>query len=1195
LERLFPPGSWPLKDPIKLENDHSILLMKDYHNLPDGRVEMFPCAIVFFPADSAASNGEEPQGRVIVLDAPAGAIAQFDQPLDLQKGKIGRLLGAQFHGPVTIRGTPSRPGATDDILVTTQNVQMNTDLIWTPEPVDFRFGQSTGHGRDLQMHLLPSSHAGDHGAGIGGIQTIDLLRDVQMRLVAGSGGIMPLDPHHHDESSSANSAAKPAEEKPPGMSNGPIRRTDLPAPVHDLAAGERQQACPGFAGTNSASAGRSAALPTPKKPNTEPDPPTDIRCKGKFRFDMVQYLATFEDQVDVLRTPHDGPGDQMTCDTLIVHFAPRDPAGPKPAHPDATASPPGAPANIPAATAAPAASPNQSGSSDQKIPNLEPRRIEARGKPVILRAPSNGSYARGEHLDYDIRSGQLTLDGGDEVIAQQHENEIHGRSIVYQPGEAGRLGRLLVDGAGWLRGVPPQSADKQPQPAHQSEARAEAPAAPQQLFEAHWSRQLKMRPYEDNHVISLLGDARAGFTGQGELSADEIHLWLLEPPPADKSHPAPPAAPGAKSEIQPDRMLAIGQVRINSPQLMGSCGRLEAWFQQVTTPAAPRVVVNSASPLSQSFGMPAATGGAINAPNNAANTAPGNAPTNGSNNADAPFRAVASQNGSQNGSPNGFMPAFGGPQTRGPQTGTPQRYEVDGQRIRVQLLTQANAPTTVEDLAVDGQVHLVEIQTPLPGDLPLHVSGDSLQVVRASEPDTGVTVSGRPAQVASRGMEMYGDVIRLDKGTNRLWIDGPGRMKLPANQVASDDGGFGGSLSTTPRTAPRGAAAPGAPNAPPPPSGPPIFVDWQGRMAFDGLLARFERSVVCQTETRNLRTELLDVTMRQRVNFSQAQSGQRTDVGRIFCHGDVLMESRGFDLQHLLTNVERLRAHDLTVDEVTGLIDGQGPGWLTSVRKGSQDLAPGAPTNGRPPAASPPIAQPVIPVTTQSSVQPAVALAAQRPAGRAGAPGQPHGPPDPNRLTFLNVQFQGPITGNVNDHEITFHDQVHTIYGPVLAWEDQLNFDKVADLGPDDELMHCDQLTLRQGAIVQQPGQPDRRPMEMEAVGNVSVEGATFHALANRMTYAEAKDLLILEGDGRVNAELYRYERVGAPPARIAARKILYWRMANQVSVNDARFFDLDQGTTATAPPSVTGGKTTPDKKPAATKKPPPATGTITP
>ena len=366
-------------------------------------------------------------------------------------------------------------------------------------------------------------------------------------------------------------------------------------------------------------------------------------------------------------------------------------------------------------------------------------------------------------------------------------------------------------------------------------------------------------------------------------------------------------------------------------------------------------------------------------------------------------------------------------------------------------------------------------------------------------------------------------------------------------------------------------------------------------MAFDGLLARFERSVVCQTDTRNLRTELLDVTMRQRVNFAQPQSGQRTE------RRPHLLPRRRADGKPRLrfaTSVDQCRtaSRPRSDGRRSDRLDRRPRPRLADQRAQRFAGSDARRDHERPPAAaSQPIAQPIIPVTTQSGVQPAVALAAQRPAGRAGAAGQPHGPPDPNRLTYLNVQFQGPITGNVNDHEITFHDQVHTIYGPVLAWEDQLNFDKVADLGPDDELMHCDQLTLRQGAIVQQPGQPDRRPMEMESIGNVSVEGATFRALANRMTYAEAKDLLVLEGDGRNDAELYRQERVGAPPTRIAARKILYWRMANQVSVNDARFFDLDQGTTATAPPSVTGGKTTPDKKPPAGKKPRARDGAITP
>ena len=930
LARLFPPGSPFLDDPIKLENDHSELLMREYHNLPDGRVEMVPCAIVFFPGDARAANSEQTQGRIIVLEALEGATAQFDQPLDLQGGKIGRLLGAKFHGPVKIRGTPSKPGGADDIDATTQDVQMNTELIWTPEPVDFRFGQNFGHGRDLQIRLLPSNHAGDHGPSVGGIRTIELMHDVRMRLVSTSGGMMPMDAKHPTAKPVANTTDKPTEQQPPAMPTPRFGRTGLPAPVPDMASIERQQS--GERGPVNPSFSPPVA-PPPQKTSAEENPPVDIRCKGKFHFDMVQYLATFDDQVDVLRTPRDGPSDRNDVRAIDRAFAPREMAA-KPSGNAAVQNPgSGGAATKPAPAAAP--SPDPSSSSNQKMPNLEPRRLEARGNPVIVRAPSNGSYARGEHLDYDIRSGEIILDGDDEVTMQQQLNEIHARSIDYQPGELGRLGRLLAIGPGWLRGVPPQ---------HQPEASARerplsaaAPQQPPQLFEAHWSRQLKMRPYEQNHVISLLGNARAGFTGQGELSADEIHLWLLEPPPADKSHPAPTGSP--KSQIQPDRMLAIGQVQINSPQLLGSCSRLEAWFQQATEPQSQPGANEGNRPLSPTAGpfgvnSPAGNGGGeIGSGATAANRSPvGNSSPPMSVN--APPLATPQ---------NGFIPPFGAAAHRTPNA-TPSRYEVDGQRIRVQLLMHRDGPTTLDDLAVDGQVHLVEVQTPTPGDEPLRISGESLQVVHASEPNTDVTISGRPAQAASRGMEMYGDVIRLDKGVNRLWIDGPGRMKLPANQVMSDDGGgLGGRAGYAPNVAPHPAGAPQ-------PSPQPIYVDWQGRMAFDGLLARFERSVVCQTDTRNLRTELLDVTMRQRVNFSQPQAGQRTDLGRIFCHGDVLMESRGFDPQHVLTNVERLRARNLTVDEVSGLIDGQGPGWLTSVRRGAQDLTPGSlgTPNGRP-------------------------------------------------------------------------------------------------------------------------------------------------------------------------------------------------------------------------------------------------------
>jgi len=83
--------------------------------------------------------------------------------------------------------------------------------------------------------------------------------------------------------------------------------------------------------------------------------------------------------------------------------------------------------------------------------------------------------------------------------------------------------------------------------------------------------------------------------------------------------------------------------------------------------------------------------------------------------------------------------------------------------------------------------------------------------------------------------------------------------------------------------------------------------------------------------------------------------------------------------------------------------------------------------------------------------------------------------------------------------------------------------------------------------------------MELGASGNVLVEGESFTARSARLTWSEAKDLLVFEGDGRSDAQLFRQLKAGSQPSTASAGKILYWRTLNQVDIEDARFLDLDQ------------------------------------
>jgi len=66
----------------------------------------------------------DPRLRVPRLsEVPEGARLWFDQPLDLGRGKIGRLKSGQFDGPVTIRSDCKEPGPEDDLLIVTHDTR----------------------------------------------------------------------------------------------------------------------------------------------------------------------------------------------------------------------------------------------------------------------------------------------------------------------------------------------------------------------------------------------------------------------------------------------------------------------------------------------------------------------------------------------------------------------------------------------------------------------------------------------------------------------------------------------------------------------------------------------------------------------------------------------------------------------------------------------------------------------------------------------------------------------------------------------------------------------------------------------------------------------------------------------------------------------------------------------------------------
>jgi hypothetical protein len=851
---------------------------------------------------------------------------------------------------------------------------------------------------------------------------------------------------------------------------------------------------PGGQGT----AGDRAIQPAPEAAT---DLPIEVKCRGPFQFDAIEQVATFEDHVTVLRSHPEGPSDQLNCETLSVYFArPRN--------------------SVPTPAEAGADEPEPK-SEAERFDRLEmrPRRIQASGTPVVVCAPSQGIEARGEQLEYDLETGQLELDVLDdtqEVFLKQGPNEIHARWLQYQLVEGRRLGRAAAKGPGWLRAESEEKAD-------------------QQLY-ARWGKLLHLRPHEGQPVISLYGDAELEFGVLGRLTATEIHFYLLELPADDRSD---------RVQVRPDRLVALGRVVIDSPRVSGTVDQLGVWFEEAAGEENAEDDAGGTSVLQASGGTIARQASWAPGTGEAGReTSPGGPrPSGGA----APTDRGGRRDRVRGTGPLGAADAPGAAAVPPLETGEPpvggeadHHFEITGRLMEAQVLLPAGAASSdlsqhgdseLSELVIEGDVELKEtgpvdppLGTPAPpaaraGEPPVVVRGELIHVLNASRPDREVTVRGDPPSVQGRGLTLSGlnpgSSIKLDSGTNELRIDEPGWTELPLDR----------DLDGQPLDEPGR-----------------LRVWWQKRMVFDGRRIRFEGQVVARGRHHRggseLSTETLDVHLARFVRLTEAdQDLDRVEVQRIVAYGGVRTENRSFTEQGQ-SSVDRFHGANLDVNLETGASKSMGPGWMTSVRCGSSDLLSTPRDKG---SGAGPSARPSGDSSAGASADPSAGARADASATTPEA--------DQNELRYLDVRFQGPLEGNVRSRQMTFRDEVRAAYAPVDCWEPALNPDDLESLGPDGVLLSCRELTVTH--MPQPTG--EGRAVELVATGNVVVEGRTFTARAPRMTYDDAKQLLILESGGWTDAELYHQKRVGAPWSEVQAGRILYWRSTGQIHVERAR------------------------------------------
>jgi lipopolysaccharide export system protein LptA len=1100
LQKLFRSGDWeidPQKTPKILEvNNRAKILFQKYEMLNEVTMKLSPCTIVFLYDGHDPNETEEDRLRQsIVLKDPDGAIIHFDAPINSSQMKIGRPIGGQLLGSITIFSEGKSPEPEDDLRIHARDIVWSGQEASSDHPLDFLWGKNLGVGSGMHIKFTPRDPGAagfDNGPNISGIEIFEMRK---------------IDKLHIE-----------------GNPNKPALAMASNAVPGDPAAGQNPLASATASG------------------------PIDINCRGPFLFNMLKRVASFEDHVEVRQQNPTGPANQLLGDKLLLYFVPRskDPAV-----------------------------------AEANSADLEPERIEALGKPVTLSAPGTSSnkslYAEGEHLIYNLKQNLVELDGGPEVTLKHGESKIHGKSLKYlqNPANPKAIGKAWVKGPGRLYGTMDDR--------------------PGEHLEAHWNGELNLSPKDGYQVISLTGGALLDYTGLGKLSAESIYFWFSEHPQAD---------PAKAMQIKPVKMLAKTNVTMEmvaksndaspSTQFSGAVDEMKVWFEQKDMPGGIRMErtggtaktedgsrkseegPRSAMPVrgisyENSTNIPTDTRIAsrylaqqtqlqprtvfrqpilqpqpqtrqppatLAAPGPAAvrpvNAAPGNPnPLLNANRGMVSNPHVLGVGSSNNlPLPQGYNQAHsqGNGLVEGGGTAIPvvrqQRFAIRGGTLEAKVLI--DDPLTkpeLSNLIITGNVRLEETQTREPGEKPLVISGDKVVAeklesagtpsfpnqpqqgypsTRLSFPPTDprakdlaeykITVLGQPALVEGHGLTLSSTNINLDQRANRLWIEGPGSMDLPM---------------------------PDHFNGQPIPNPGAMNVKWKQGMNFDGRIATFEEAVDANSPGKHLQTQTLKVTLTQPIKFSDPDlQNQKQDPAFLSCYGGVFLETNELDKKQQRVYI-RMEVADLDFDLISGALTAGGPGWMNMVRPDDNSMMQTERGIFLPiRAAAPPDGNVVSPV-----VQP--------------LPSYP--------LMGMHIKFRGAITGNLSsgNQQIDFNEDVRVDYAPVNDWAVILNPDKTELPSPNEFLLKCDNLKIRNA------GDPvsGTNATEMDALGSSSVYGMLSNAReknvlytgrAMRISYTSAKDILILQGNGSTDALLSRQPQLGGPRDDMAAKTIRF-------------------------------------------------------
>ena len=427
--------------------------------------------------------------------------------------------------------------------------------------------------------------------------------------------------------------------------------------------------------------------------------------------------------------------------------------------------------------------------------------------------------------------------------------------------------------------------------------------------------------------------------------------------------------------------------------------------------------------------------------------------------------------------------------------------EVSADLIRVQIVQgpQQQEPERQEtQVAQIWNLGNVEVkQRHQPGQQPLRMTGDQLHVVNRNEHDQLLHVYGKPAHIRGRRMHIEGRELHLDRAGNVAWVTGPGLLELPVERTLEGEELEESQL---------------------------LDIWWKEQMRFDGRTAHFfgdVRSVLNNNRTQSqMSCQEMQVFLTKKYSFSeeipQGDADDEIEIDHVVCKEGVEFKSKEYEANRLVS-IRQGRFVEFLLNPLTGKTEAQGPGLITSWRRGE----------GKRPALSP-----FTTVKANKPLQPNIADWEYTQIGFSGTmSGRMSRRFRRTAKQRSDTQMDATRQFTALRNRVVFRSRVEIVYGPV---ERPLETIEADDPPKDGGWMRCRTLTLTQ----HRKNETSTAYVELFASGNAEFAGRSFSGQADTISYDESKNLFILRSLGSQPASIWRQTQIGGDPSKFNAQRM---------------------------------------------------------